>query len=1184
LEKQFARRVPAAAWLSVGSVEFVDGVSYDDWHRGFLLAIDKNYNVDANWSYNPTLFSAASGTYHKTTNIWDICYHSGLNELVVGLVTNCDRCCFSGNNYAEGEIWRLDPSDGQPSTTGSTNPSLMGPINAFDLRVGVTETSDGGFAAISSRRNINFTAPTGTSFGTYSTCPEFATQAYNVPTNIPDGNTFGTWDTDPLIVQFNANGTKRWEWSEDIIVGRPRTLPPAGDFKRQECMYKITEAWDGGLVASGNCSYNHDDDYLVKLFSDCGVNHSYDFTNGAVISNGQTPIWNFSLDIKGKVVVRSGGYLTITGTGTKIRFADSRHCGVPTYIEIEPGGRLDVIGGAELTSIDDDCPSSMWDGIALMGQSTMNQGYSSGFFPDQGLLVMNTGTISNARTSVTTGTHFPLASGQLQAAFNWTTSGGVIKATNATFLNNNRDVQFLAYQAPNTQPNQSEFIGCRFLINKELNDRSYPTGRVSMDVVDGVKFKGCQFEYNADGAYLPENRGYGVGSCDAIYKVEDCPGCSVTRTNFKNFRRGIEVFNNYTTRAIEVDHAVFTNTYTGAAGPTEGILITNSNYAKISRCDFDLLDPQSEGVFIYNSKYYDIRNNTFLGNGDGFGIVVSSSGGGSHKIYRNDFDSHYRGIKTQFINSNYVGYTSINTIFTPDLLDNGLIMNCNTFTGSNAMNIAVTGYNLTGFNPAIGKHQGIPSNPIGTTDPLKLVRNRYLANCSLGTGNDDMFHIMSGTSKVILHPANSDANTRPPQPGCANGLVYIGNSQVSFNYSQHCEQNGTMPISNVSCPCSNCCFLADIGIGLSAALSAKQNAQADYLSLIDGGDSQLLLDEIATATLSAGALRGLLFGYSPYLSDTVLKMFILSEAAVSDVISVHNLNKPVSPPVWEIIINQRYESSDIETLEDHQDDDTISARDTLESKLSFAMSELQYMFSQKVGYHIRDTLEGSKDTVIALLAQNIGELPDAPVQLVEAYGSGNYYERAFEVCDSLGHIAKYEHAMLLLNVLLQLDTAQTRWFKILEDNNLLSVIEDFADDSSSAGCYQARAVLQKVTGKDVNLLRVPEEDSESRAHGSHNEGNTRLNNLKNSDILTDGVLEIFPNPAKDGFNLVFLSENAISMRFIIQDILGKTIHSGNLISGIRNEISSMNFNNGMYFVSLLKDSAVVDKKKIVIMK
>lgn len=154
----------------------------------------------------------------------------------------------------------------------------------------------------------------------------------------------------------------------------------------------------------------------------------------------------------------------------------------------------------------------MWNGIAVLGTSTLSQASSAGIIiPNQGFVSINTATISNARCAITTGTHYP------NGNFNFGTTGGVIWAHQADFINNSRDVQYMWYVSPSGPhiANAGFFNNCRFLTNSTLSDGSEPMGRVSMYNVNGVKFRGCEFAYNAGNAYTPTKHGYGIfrGRC-----------------------------------------------------------------------------------------------------------------------------------------------------------------------------------------------------------------------------------------------------------------------------------------------------------------------------------------------------------------------------------------------------------------------------------------------------------------------------------------------------------------------------------------------------------------------------------------------------------------------------------------------------------------------------------------------
>jgi hypothetical protein len=289
-----------------------------------------------------------SGPQYYNSIVWEVSYHKALGQLMVPVVRDCGHCGTASGNAGQAYVYRFN-ADGTMATNG-VNPAPMGPVNAFDLRVGVCETSDGGFAAVSSTRppEADHKHPTNSELGYLQNCPDLNTT---------------DWDTDALIVKFNASGEKQWSKTFDVGDNRNRQSPP-GDLKRQECMYKITQAQDGGYTISGNSSGNFDDFYMAKLYNECNAQQTYSWGPAYSIDILSNTTWNTSMNIVGKVVVHPGAILTVKGSGTTIRFADSKLAGIETNVTVMQGGLLKLEDGAIFTSIDTlTCKNSKWDGV-----------------------------------------------------------------------------------------------------------------------------------------------------------------------------------------------------------------------------------------------------------------------------------------------------------------------------------------------------------------------------------------------------------------------------------------------------------------------------------------------------------------------------------------------------------------------------------------------------------------------------------------------------------------------------------------------------------------------------------------------------------------------------------------------------------------------------------------------------
>lgn len=1170
---------PTGTMAVGGLVEFSGNNSTDDY-RGIVYSIKPDLtlnNGSGAWTTaNPYVFPAATVTpqdqrgsgYQRASMIWEINYHTADNSILVALLDECIQCGTSGHNRARGKIYRINAQTGALASGFGD----LGSINAYDLRIGVSETSDGGYVAVSSRQNTVDGYPSLSAMGSFSTCSWY--QNIDNATNDPwagDPDGWGVWDTDPVVRKFDASNALQWEWSEDVDPGRSRQLPP-GDLKRQECMYKVTETPDKSIVISGNCSFNHDDNYMVKLFPDCNanVNYTHDYTAPFTPLTGTIAA---SRTVIGVMVIQNT--VTISGNTTKIKFADSRLSGVPTYILIEPGGKLIVENGAELTSIDNAvCPQSMWEGIYVSGTSSLSQGANYNLVANQGFLAMNSATISNARDAITTGEF------DSKGNFFWGKTGGVIFAENSDFINNQRDVQYVLYQNPsNPNFNLGQFIKCRFLTNSVLNEGS-PMGHVSMFNVFNVRFRGCEFSYNAGSAYPQEKHGYGILSCDAVYKVEEyCNNAFCTnsqRTEFNNLTNGIQVLNGNPLRAVNVDHAVFSDAHQGTFSlPRHGIVLSNANNSQITRNEFSqsYLD---YGVYINNSQNYAVSNNTLTGPGaasNAAGIVASESYGGSHRIYRNLIQDYSYGILTQYANSGYQN----NVLGT--MKADGLIMNCDRLYDNAVFDIWTTGDMAMGtaFYASIAQTQGwLTSNsPPSASNAKKLVRNWYTNSCT-GFGKqweaDNML-------KTIEHAAHADANTRP-EGACGNSQLNIKNSQLTYSFTADCPQNELI-IESGGCPCKNCCAHADISTALSAARVTYQDWKTTFEGEIDGGNTQDLLNLVVTQ--DPGVLAELL-QHSPYLSDEVLLAYVSNTVyTATDLLQVHDANKPITAQVWDALTERGFSAAVMEDFEEQQAELPASQRSVLENDYARARADLQFITSAKLNYFLLDTLETARDSALAVITENLHLLDFAVKLAPRAYAGAGHWERAFEFADSLSGITGFEEAMEIEIALMELDSSHKGAYKILDNPTLQGIVNTVGADSTLPGFWQARAVLHQVYGADMRLRYFHADIGEERL-ASNGEVEKTDKKSQPEGLVKAADFDIFPNPASEEVIIRYTIEPSANHTVVIMDALGRIVlkspwHSSGLVT-----LTTSGLQNGVYFINLVENDRVSGSKKLIIQK
>jgi hypothetical protein len=1190
--------------LVVGGLTYFNTTNRN--YLGSLYAIDANLNVlpqPTAWQnampflIYPGTFPAPSGT-RQNSKISDVKYSSG--KIILGVINECADCnSTAADTRGNGEVWRLNTNG---TMVSGNNPVSLGPVNAYDLREGVTPTSDGGFGVISARRNLTGNAPMGGfALGAFNSL------CYNYWTSLNNGG-WGTLDTDPLIVKFDANGNKLWEWSEDIDPARtqvPRHF--ASDFKRRECMYKITEAFDGGLVASGNSSTGNDDNYMVKLAGECSRSQTYDFGILPQIlmpwtgSNGPVTIINYPMTFAAKLVIPNGVTIVFTGANTIIKFADGHQIGHPCGIEVEPGGHLIVQNGAQLTSIDNAvCPGAMWDGIAVRGNGNL-----------RGMVDLNNATISNARIGIITGYHERIPSGN---------TGGMVHAINSSFINNERDVEMYGGTTPLTS--QSYFSNCHFLINNELNNRLDPVQRVYLENMRNVAFNGSEFKYNAGAAYDYKNRGYGIHSNNSTFAVRDLNpnSTSPTRSLFQDLTMAVEACNaGQNLGSVSVDHAIFNcynnTSYTGA-GQTDigGVNLFNVPSAQITRNDFNLNLSLNWGISVNGCKNYKIENNNFTGQNQTncAGIFASNSGSGDHRIYRNNFNNLYVGIIPQNNNGN--------------MLDekDGLIMNCNTFTG-NEFDIAMVSEDQVVI-PTVRKHQGFSVS--GSSKDF--VRNLYSANCinlNYNPNNpnnipNNQWYIeytqpsvqMAGTTYQIVHEtlANQYANYWTI-PNCADQLVNASAGNTPL-YPNDCPVNSSPILVNNNPTKGNLMEALSIS-------SAKVNSlQSNYNNALDGGHSQNILSQIADQNVDEATVRAHLNFHYGYLSDAVLTAYFnRNTVPFNYILEVHDANSPVSSAVWLLLQSKGYNEEQLNQLTTQQNQNAYSIRQLDEFELSSEKAELQSIYAHKMNCVLLEQEENVADTLLTMVNSNIGNLPDIEFLKISALAFGGNYGGAFDYIDSQSNNTSLSESLLLEKTLLELDTAVSGLGKIKYNAGLYNTISTYASNKSMAGHYKAQAVMRTVYGNKYDLkYKYPSQQAFSRATNTQsnntsvtsvadasitrrteeNKASLNSNKSQNNNFVSnppntftkafeaqfENSFNMFPNPANNTLNFIINSKINDKCELFIVDLLGKTIYSDKKEVNKPFTIDVKTFETGIYFVNINQNGLKFETKKLTIIK
>lgn len=370
---------------------------------------------------------------------------------------------------------------------------------------------------------------------------------------------------------------------------------------------------------------------------------------------------------------------------------------------INPGGTV-ILNGI-LTSYCD----GGWLGVEAQGDGNNSQ-YPVGHLHRQARIFCNEGSrIEYAKTAVKL--YGPTSAD----------AGGMIFADGATFLNNNRGLDFAPYvnfypYPQNQKAYRSSIRNCTFDLDGNYQWPSPLTQHIKMNSVFGLNILGSYFGNGKTPEFriYPQAFGTGILAIDSYFNVgptaqnignEPCiPPCTIDmESKFYGLGIGISVGRRSLNRPFQVYNSIFENCFFGIAN--EGVNGANILYNEFKMGSTHELPEDEDQLGISLSGYQMITNieeNTFIvteGNADfTLGIVANNMGEMDNEIRRNTF------------NGLSIGNEAFNRNAQEDMLLNntGLHYLCND-------NINVQGFDFTipveGSKNFIRHQQGVLGQP-----------------------------------------------------------------------------------------------------------------------------------------------------------------------------------------------------------------------------------------------------------------------------------------------------------------------------------------------------------------------------------------------------------------------------------------------------------------------------------------
>src|SRR3990172_5513682 len=845
----------------------------------------------------------------------------------------------------------------------------------------------------------------------------------------------------------------------------------------------------------------------------------YDALNSLTVNSNQT--WITSKVIGGDLIIKSGNTLIVNCT-----------------VSLPQGGRVIVERGAKLIvdgGVFTNLCGGNWYGIEVWGNPGLAQSLVVGVGNPTGIVELKNGAIiENSIEGIIT-----------NRANTTNYMGGVLRATNSTFRNNVRAIQFLNYGFNNL----SYFRNCDFQTNSAyLQSNPAPDAFVKMYGVKNISLQGCRFVNSSILSDPYYGVGSGIVSIDAKYFVGvycaslNCP--SPVRSKFENLFYGVNSSASNPLLTLSIDRTDFVNCERGA-------LLTGMDYATVTRNNFTLRGGlNSYGLYLDACSGFMVEENNFSSPADGTGLFVRNSNsifnlnayGNSNIIYNNTFTNCF------------TGSTALDDNNGPYSLYDGLRFNCNDYTNGN-FDIYVTG--AASINTDIGTYQS--TNVSATT----LARNRFLTNnCIPGpnpTPNQENQFGMQKISPIqIKYYSNSDLNTIPQ---CYDGLLSRFPQNIVFNKPAHCPSSFSNCYANLLC--------------LTALISSTQNQIAVKQGDINNGNRQYLFDQINGNT-SPGNLKNILLESSPYLSDAVLIAYLqrAETPPLGHIKEIIIANSPVTVEVKAIIDAMNLPNGIKNEINYVQIG--VSEREQLETEIGQLQFDREMAVNQKIRIFLNDTtISYGLDSVIAIIKNEGGIGPKC--RLASAYIANGDLVNAQTVLDSLyqQNITELDNFCALQSLLIELNQAVEGCMRLQTDTSLTRRVTAIAVDTLCSYCVKSCENAQSLLRFAFSLtfpewIVIPEP-----------ENNLRVIDETTVDLVSHSEFFIYPNPTSGDLYCTYkLPDNTPYTIFSIYDLTGRLILSRK-INNSESEfiINTSSLNSGMYYYSVNTESILLQQGK-----
>lgn len=887
--------------------------------------------------------------------------------------------------------------------------------------------------------------------------------------------------------------------------------------------------------------------------------------------NGPYPI-NSLVIASGDVVINNGGTLNINQCGTLVVYGD---------IIVEAGGKLDLFLGtikmqsdkkiviktgalleSEYGTFTSACSQQFWRGIEVWGNGTLSQ------------TPINQGRADIQKNTVIERAHVALRMGRSTSTnYEYSgTGGGIVSASQITFKNNCRDVQFIKYYPSNLpSDNLSKFTACNFLVDQNAYFTSGANGsmksRIQMSQVNSVEFLGCMVN-NTHPTWVDlfsAVAGVQANQSLFIWTATSFEGSSYI-TSIAGLALGMTLSNSYFTSGHKIQDCTF-RCYRGinlTAIGNASVIKNNSFYSYGTNSGFPNVPTPFLDVFYFDSYINYINSLSDNNAKNSYCIYMSSPVGvvdivdnyfnlvGPANVFRVGLFVNANGNLSNDIKGNYFGNMTHGCYFYNANRNSqfGLQFSCNQFQ-SNGRDININKKPGTAIN-ADNSNFGVKPN-LNAGSNISL-GNNFSGSLSV-VETDDMLNAIGMQSHTYVY---------------ASGELVPSEVSTSMNAS-------TSGIAYPqSCPFD---YTGSAAPELEDKMEAYNDLKALYELMLDGGNTPATIENIQDAQYAvAFDLYNELMAKSPALSREVMIEAIQKEtelpAVLLTAILVANPSAAKDAVIQQELDNRSSQLTNYQRGLIDQGLNLLSSKENLESE----MANLMTSFSQLLVYEYQriatdDAIADKQAAWESLMS--IGTDANSLWTRTMWLAGQNRYTEAHTVGTQ---------AVALLRPRATCKEDWTEYLTLLQTLTAWSANEAFALTTTQEQAVQEQIDEAKPATKGLILQTINQYGSgEYELATSYPIDEHGLRSMQFGEEETmPAWLTIFPNPVSEYFVVQLANApTSTDAHYTVTDITGRMVAKGDFDANNQQVVvDSSWWNTGIYVFTIFDSGQTLHVSKI----